>query len=285
MELNHTTFQLETLLVPSVRHKPEDVEALARSMGHNGQRDPIVVAVDPLPRVLSGTRRVHAARKLGWQIIDAVVVETLVEAAEVMATEHNDARVPLVATEIAVVLSELRRLPIGLGDAEIAAQRGFLKAQANLLGEALGGMNHTRVRRLLTTWDMCRDESLPRDTRFAAADALKAMNTRGIHPPYEDLMAKVGLNKRVPHIRHGVSEAQTRSQQQLKTVAEQRIALKRLVASVENLAVAIDYIGNLNPEFPPEELTALVQSLMRARSPLTSLINALRRIENGKQVS
>ncbi len=54
-----------------------DIDILAKSLEKDGQLDPIIV--DQQNRIISGRRRVLAAKKLNWQEIEANVLETLTE--------------------------------------------------------------------------------------------------------------------------------------------------------------------------------------------------------------
>ncbi len=92
-----------------IRQRLEDIDQLADSMERLGQLHPIVIT---RRRVLvSGRRRLEAAKSLGWATIEASVLGSSDAARRLeLELEENMQRVPLAREEIALAVERLERL-------------------------------------------------------------------------------------------------------------------------------------------------------------------------------
>lgn len=114
-------------------------ERLASSIALNGLRHPVLLAPDDT--LLSGYRRIDAARRLRWKIIGYRYVEYLEDAVDAMAAEREDPEAapptPYDAWVIGNRLERLARHPRGRG-----------MEVRELIGRALGigGSTYSRIR-------------------------------------------------------------------------------------------------------------------------------------------
>lgn len=92
-----------------IRQRLEDIDQLAGSMERLGQLHPIVIT---RRRVLvSGRRRLEAAKSLGWTTIEASILGSSDAARRLeLELEENMQRVPLARDEIASAVDRLERL-------------------------------------------------------------------------------------------------------------------------------------------------------------------------------
>jgi len=92
-----------------VRQGLDDIESLAQSMSRFGQLHPIVLSRGNV--LVSGRRRLEAAKSLGWQTINAVIVDLRGDAAKLeLELDENVQRIQLSQDEIAEGLSRLEKL-------------------------------------------------------------------------------------------------------------------------------------------------------------------------------
>jgi len=89
-----------------VRKKVSDVEDLAESMQRHGQLHPIAITSKNV--LVSGQRRLEAAKLLGWKTIDAIVLRTDDRAAQLeIELDENIQRSPLTREEVESALSSI----------------------------------------------------------------------------------------------------------------------------------------------------------------------------------
>lgn len=95
--------KVEHLLVDTIRVSDrmraltnERVAALAASMGEIGLKTPISVrAIDDIPHLVAGAHRLAAAQKLGWEEIDAIILDGTDIEAKLWEIDENLARAEL----------------------------------------------------------------------------------------------------------------------------------------------------------------------------------------------
>ena len=92
-----------------VRQRLDDIDQLAESLDRLGQLHPIVITKRRV--LVSGRRRLEAAKTLGWTTIEASVLGRSDAARRLeLEIEENVQRVPLSREEIASALERLERL-------------------------------------------------------------------------------------------------------------------------------------------------------------------------------
>lgn len=100
--------------ITNVRTNPGNVKDLAESMKLRGLEHPILVRTAPnspgMFEVIAGSRRLAAARELGWKRIEARVVEVDEVDALCMSLDENEKRGDLSAKELGEVIARLARL-------------------------------------------------------------------------------------------------------------------------------------------------------------------------------
>ncbi len=100
--------------ITNVRTNPGNVKDLAESMKVRGLEHPILVRPAPnspgMFEVIAGSRRLAAARELGWKKVDARVVNADEVDALCMSLDENEKRGDLSAKELGEVIARLTRL-------------------------------------------------------------------------------------------------------------------------------------------------------------------------------
>ncbi len=92
-----------------IREEPEDIESLMNSMKRYGLMNPITVNGDNV--LIAGRRRLEAARRLGWHMISANVIETTDKISELeMEIEENTQRSNFTDRELMDAYTRLERL-------------------------------------------------------------------------------------------------------------------------------------------------------------------------------
>ncbi len=92
-----------------VRRKTEDIEALMDSMKRYGLLNPITINSKNV--LIAGRRRFEAARRLGWRMINAVVVEDTDKVTELeLEIEENTQRSDFTDKELMEAYARLERL-------------------------------------------------------------------------------------------------------------------------------------------------------------------------------
>ncbi len=92
-----------------VRKEITNLEDLADSMQRHGQLHPITITGKNL--LISGQRRLEAARLLGWRTIDATVLRDYDKASQLeLELDENMQRLPLTRIEIETALANIEKL-------------------------------------------------------------------------------------------------------------------------------------------------------------------------------
>jgi ParB family chromosome partitioning protein len=92
-----------------VRRKPEDIESLMDSMKRYGLLNPITINSKNV--LIAGERRYQAAKRLGWKMINAVVLEDTDKVMELeLEIEENTQRSNFTDQELMEAYARLERL-------------------------------------------------------------------------------------------------------------------------------------------------------------------------------
>ena len=92
-----------------VREEPEDIEELMNSLKRFGLLNPVTVTSDYV--LIAGRRRLEAARRLGWHMISANVIEATDKVSELeMEIEENTQRSNFTDKELLDAFTRLERL-------------------------------------------------------------------------------------------------------------------------------------------------------------------------------
>ncbi len=92
-----------------VRHKTEDIEPLMDSMKRYGLLNPITINSKNV--LIAGRRRFEAARRLGWRMINAIVIEDTDKVTELeLEIEENTQRSNFTDKELMEAYARLERL-------------------------------------------------------------------------------------------------------------------------------------------------------------------------------
>jgi ParB family chromosome partitioning protein len=99
----------EVVVRKRIRTDLGNLDALMASLRKHGQLNPILITRDSL--LVAGHRRLESARRLGWQTINAVVLERADEVEKLeIEIEENVQRKQLTPEELAEALARLDRL-------------------------------------------------------------------------------------------------------------------------------------------------------------------------------
>ena len=99
----------DILVKKRIRKDMGDIEALAESLKHHGQINPILITGKNV--LIAGQRRLEAAKSLGWRTINAVISETSSELSRLeLEVEENVQRRDFNMEEIAQATQKLYRL-------------------------------------------------------------------------------------------------------------------------------------------------------------------------------
>ncbi|HOF85871.1 MAG TPA: ParB N-terminal domain-containing protein [Treponemataceae bacterium] len=92
-----------------IREEPEDIEDLMNSMKRYGLMNPITINSENV--LIAGRRRLEAARRLGWHMISANVIEATDRVSELeMEIEENTQRSNFTDQELMKAYTRLERL-------------------------------------------------------------------------------------------------------------------------------------------------------------------------------
>ena len=117
-------------IAEQVRKQFDEIEELAESLRALGQQVPIKIRYDDgLYVVLDGERRIHAAKLLGWETIEAIVEEEALKEEEVIAQQWtiNSVRQGLSQLEQCRAIERYMKLK-GLSKSEAAKALGISPA-------------------------------------------------------------------------------------------------------------------------------------------------------------
>ncbi len=135
----------------NVRTATGDVTELAESMKVRGLEHPILVRPAPnnpsMFEVIAGSRRLQAARQLGWKKIEARVVRCDDVSALCMSLDENQQRGDLAARELGDVISKLQNLyPEDPGDEKAVLK--WVARQLNWTVEGQKGKQYPDINRV-----------------------------------------------------------------------------------------------------------------------------------------
>lgn len=92
-----------------IRKHVTDITELAESMRRHGQLHPITITAKHV--LVSGQRRLEAARLLGWQTIDAIVIRAQDHADRLeLELDENVQRSPLSREEVDMAMATIEKL-------------------------------------------------------------------------------------------------------------------------------------------------------------------------------
>jgi len=180
------------------RHRRDmgDIKSLADSMNSLGLIHPVVVTPDH--QLVAGTRRLAAARELGWDVVPVTVIHSLGEAAALFEAERdeNTCRKDFTPTEAAAVrrsiadvlapIAHERKAEAGkthgrgrrIAPAKLAGAKAADRETRNAAAKGTGysGATLDKVDKVI---EIAADESKPEPVRETAREALTEMNTGG----------------------------------------------------------------------------------------------------------
>ena len=147
-----------------------DLTALMRSMAHEGQLQPIGVL--DTGELLFGERRLEAARALGWDTIDVIRLNTVVEAVKALQEDQRGgqvAQLPMKPSERVAMcepLYGLRRRELERGEFTYRrAQRGQGNLEVDTLAMGALGMGAHAYRSLRFVLNIYRGKRLRGNTK------------------------------------------------------------------------------------------------------------------------
>jgi|SRR5688572_1827622 ParB family transcriptional regulator, chromosome partitioning protein len=286
-----TTIRIESVkVVDRYRTDLGDVQALAASIRDTGLLQAIVVTPDM--RLVAGQRRLEAARLLGWTVIDARIVDNLDDAMALLVAERaeNVERKPMLPSELAALAARLhdiesgdalrRKSDAGRSAAPGRRARKDVTARPQVterpggrsrerVGEALGIGSRNAELLALTHKD---SQSVNPVIRESAREALKDMDATGhVRSPAER------HRQRVYQEDGRLSTTVARRQGGTNKAKDQRRAIEGLIERLNGLTLAIEHIGDLSLEISADETARWADGLIKARTPITTLVNKLRK--------
>jgi ParB family chromosome partitioning protein len=101
---------LESIIIRKrIRRELGDISGLMESLKNYGQLTPIII--NRKHELIAGFRRLHAAKRLGWKSIEAVMINRSTEQQKLeIEIEENIQRLDLSPEEIADGMGRLRKL-------------------------------------------------------------------------------------------------------------------------------------------------------------------------------
>ena len=278
-----TTIRIESIRVEGrFRKDLGDLDELAKSIAKVGLLHAVVVTKDN--RLVAGERRIEAARRLGWQVIDARVVDNLTDAVALLEAERdeNECRKQKTVSELvalAAALEELEAERIALRKHEDAVRAGRIRQGTepprgseepraerarDIAGRAVG-LPPTSYFKAKTVVEAAKDESLPEEDKAIAEQALAEMDETGsIAPAYE----------KVKGIRDASLGAPQKST--IGSASKQRKVIDAAVVKLSGLSHGLRQIEVVHPEITSEEAAQWVGDLSDARLVIERLIKRLK---------
>ena len=260
------------------RHDLGDLGPLAQSIDHLGLLTPIVVTMDGL--LVCGTRRLAAARQLGWATISAWIPERISNELRVFAMRDDQTlRLPLAPLEQAALYIEYRRLYAEQARLrQEATQFGNRPTDATKLGrqfparslaafQVTGSQSFQRLDQIAELQRIATDETEHPLTQWDAAEALAAINMGGaVKPVWEQVklrQASVTLER---------AAADPREPEPVRQAAAQTIAsINRRHDDADLLAQTLAAVGQVDavragipkpPAPPPDPLAQVRRSII-----------------------
>jgi len=106
IKLDHLDTSLQDLRIT----RPGEVEKMCRSLRHSGQMNPLIVRVTGDGyQILDGFKRYHSAKQLGWEFLDAKVVDVPLMEGKAMMLKYNKAGRSLMDYDEALVVLSLKK--------------------------------------------------------------------------------------------------------------------------------------------------------------------------------
>jgi hypothetical protein len=289
------TMSLNRIEIDQRRKRLGDLDALAASIASRGLLNPLVIAPDR--RLISGERRLLAAGRLGLDRLDAVMVDEVTDAAELIKAEGDVERLALLPSEAGMLGLAIERLETpetAAARRRASGMRGGMYAQAHARNlaepppERLAAILPTRgsLRSIIgsavgygqTTYDRIRrvthaalDTSDP-ERQKVAIRALELMDESGViadghwllyaHDHDEDprMMAARFATKVIPG------------------PEQQRRALTQAEQALSGIQFGLAQINShyLDPEITSDEAARWLSALVKPRRELDRLIRRLR---------
>lgn len=112
-EITHKTVKLDQLDV-SLQYlritRPGEMEKMCRSLRHSGQLNPLIVriAADRF-QILDGFKRYHCAKQLGWESLDARILDVPLMEGKAMMLSYNKSGRSLMDYDEALVVCSLKK--------------------------------------------------------------------------------------------------------------------------------------------------------------------------------
>lgn len=177
------------------RHRTDlgDIAGLAASIAELGLLHPVVVTPDGL--LVAGERRLAAARRLGWDEIDARIAHGLDDAVALLKAERdeNTCRKDFTPTEEAAVYQQLLELERPRAKAQQGARTDLHPTSPKVSGKSGGDPAKERAAeaatgkagryktldKVLEVQQIAADETQPEPVREEAEAALKAIDATG----------------------------------------------------------------------------------------------------------
>ena len=106
IKLDHLDTSLQDLRIT----RPGELEKMCRSLRHSGQMNPLIVRVaGDGYQILDGFKRYHSAKQLGWEFLDAKVVDVPLMEGKAMMLKYNKAGRSLMDYDEALVVLSLKK--------------------------------------------------------------------------------------------------------------------------------------------------------------------------------
>lgn len=285
-----TTVRIESIRVEG-RYRKDlgDIESLAKSMASSsGLINAVTITKEG--RLVAGERRLAAARLLGWQVIDARVVDNLHDAVTLLTAERdeNTERKEMTVSERVALAEALERLEadrIVQRQHEDRVRAGKIRQgkesphgseeprgerARDIAGRAVG-LSPTSYFKAKAVVDAAKDPTLPPDEKAVAAQALAEMDETGnVAPGYE----------KVKKIRGSQVGAPQKSL--LSTAPQQRKAIDAAVVKLSGLNHGLKQIEAIHPHITKEEAARWVGDLFEARLVIERLIKRLKEHTNAE---
>lgn len=208
-----TTVRIESIRVEG-RYRKDlgDIEDLAKSIAKVGLLHAIVLTKDG--QLVAGERRIAAVRQLGWQVIDARIVDNLTDAVALLEAERdeNECRKPKTVSELVALAAALEQLEaerIALRKHDDAVRAGRIRQGTesprgpeeprgerarDIAGRAVGFAPTTYFKAKAVV-GAAQDPALPADEKAAAEAALAEMDETGkVAPAYEKVRKGAAAN-------------------------------------------------------------------------------------------
>jgi ParB family transcriptional regulator, chromosome partitioning protein len=290
--MTETTVRIESIRIEG-RHRKDlgDLMELANSLKRTGLINPVTLTPGGL--LLAGERRVAAALLLGWQVIDARVVDTFDDAAMALRLERDEnterkAMTPSELVSLGAALEALERPKAAArkheGDRRGAAKRhGRIDEPASRSGDrdagnpgevrdvvagalGIGGMTYFRAKTVVRA---ANDPGRSEEERAIAQQAVTDMDS--------GTTSVTGAYRRVKTAIVTVPPTATK----ITNAAGQRRAIRATCTTLSGVVAGLHQIETIHPQIADsEEVAQWIGDLSQARAALARLINQLKEHTN-----